>query len=165
MSLTSPKKIVKMDGPNIIGPLLVKGSSKIYHGALVALNGGYAKMAAGNDDIVIGVANLQVWDDTSNDQGLSFAAANLPGTSGAVIDNSNGNDGDRQVTVEMGVFKFLGKSGDAPAQTDIGGPCYVEDEQTVKMTAGGAIAVGTVIRIDDDGNPFVQVPAGAFGNI
>jgi hypothetical protein len=166
MALSAAKKIIKLDGPNFIGPLLVKANAVIYHGALVALSGGYAKQAAGTDDIVIGVANLLVWDDLSNVQGISFAAAGLPGKTGNVVDNTGGSDGDRQVLVEVGVFKMTGKNADAPAQTDIGAPCYVEDDTTVKMTAGGAIAAGTVIRIDDDGNPYVAVgiPT-AFGEI
>ncbi len=38
MALSAARKIVKMDGPNFVGPLLVKDDAIIYHGALVALN-------------------------------------------------------------------------------------------------------------------------------
>jgi hypothetical protein len=162
-ALSAAKTIIKLDGPDFIGPLLVAKDAIIYHGALVGISGGYAKAAASTDDIIVGVANLSVWDDKSNIQGTSFGANNLPGTAGNKVDNTGGNDGDRQVVAERGVFKFRNKTGDLLAQTDIGGTAYVEDDQTVRATAGGGIAAGTVIRIDDDGGVFVQVPAGAYG--
>jgi hypothetical protein len=159
MALSAPKKIVRMvnDPSYLKGPLDVAASAVIYHGALVGLVGGYAKAAAGTDDTIVGIANLSKWDDKSNVQGISFAAAGLPGTTGNVVDNTGGSNGDRQIYVEVGVFKLAGKSGDAPVATDIDADVYVEDDASVKMTAAGAVAAGKLIRLDDDGQPFVRV--------
>lgn len=164
-ALAAPRKIIKLDGPDFFGPLLVKGGVVLYHGQLAALVGGYVAPATTASDSVIGVVNLEVWDDLSNVQGESFLLAKLPGTTGNSIDNTAGADGDRQVVVEVGVFKFGNKAGDLLDQTNIRGAASVEDDQTVRATAAGSITAGTVVRIDDDGGVFVQVPAGAYGHV
>lgn len=109
----------------------VKANAVIYKGGIVAIDTttGYAKQGVtATTLVVVGVAEESV-DAT----GLA---------SGALHCN-----------VRQGVFKMVNSSGDPLAITDVGGLCYVEDDQTISKTSGGSTqsVAGTFVALDADG--------------
>lgn len=150
-ALTAAKAIKKMDGDFTLR-MKIKGSVKIYHGALVALDAsGFLVPAATGSTLVVGVANLQV--QGSDIEGLTGQA--LPAgllTTGNVIDTTGLADGARGCVVERGIFKFKNKAGDLVVDpTHIMKDVYVEDDQTVRVTATGSIKAGVAIAVEADG--------------
>lgn len=130
--------------------------TKIYHGALVVKTAGAkdaAPATAAGSLIAIGVADLEGWDDQT---GASGQASTSPSTRGISV-TGGAADGDRKIMVQFGVFKFLNKAGDLVDAGDIGDLCYIEDDQTVRITAAGTSAAGKVIAVDPDGGVFVEV--------
>jgi len=114
--------------------LLVAASTTIYKGAIVCVNTtGYAVAGAKTAGYkVVGVAEEQV-------------------------DNSAGSDGDLSVRVRKGVFAFKNDT-DAVAQSHIGRPCYVVDDQTVADEAeGSSVVAGLVEGIDANDEIWVSV--------
>jgi hypothetical protein len=98
----------------------------IYQGGLVAVNAaGYAKAAAATDTRVIGVA-----EETKTNSGADGAAS---------------------VRVRRGAFKLVNKAGDLVTQALLGANCYVEDDQTVRLTATASIVAGKVLAVESDG--------------
>jgi len=160
-ALTAAKAIVKVDGPEFLRKVPVAADVVIYHGAMVGKTSGYAVPAATGADKVIGVANLEAWDD----QTAGGQASVQNRTSGNKVDTTSLSNGDRHIVVEMGTFKFQNKSGDLVDETMIGDTAYVENDQTVRKTGAGTIAAGILVGFDDDGLPLVQVPSSAFGRI
>lgn len=70
------------------------------------------------------------------------------------VDNTDGGDGDLTVDVREGEFKFANSAaGDAITIAEIGGNCYIVDDQTVAKTDGtGTRSVaGKVTGVDSDG--------------
>jgi hypothetical protein len=108
----------------------VKAATKIFAGSIVALNAGKAVPGSTAVGLVaVGRAEEQV-------------------------DNSSGADGDLNVSVRRGCFRFLNSAaGDAIAVSDVGSTCYIVDDQTVAKTNGGATrsAAGTIRDVDADG--------------
>lgn len=109
----------------------VAGSVEIFAGSIVMLNAtGYATPgAAATGQICAGRAEEHV-------------------------DNSAGADGDKNVTVRSGVFKFANSaSADEITLAEIGDNCYIVDDQTVAKTDGtGARSVaGKVVDVESDG--------------
>jgi len=157
-ALTAAKKIKKLDGPEFSRKCKVKGSVKLYHGALAAVDAdGYIIPASTAADLVVGVINLQV--QGSDDPGYTGQAlgSTLP-TTGNLIDTTGLADGARTVVVERGVFKFLNKAGDLVVDpTHVFRDVFVEDSQTVRATGAGTIKAGVCVAFDDDGLPFVGV--------
>jgi hypothetical protein len=109
----------------------VAAAKKIYAGSLVVLNSsGYAEPGTtATGKIAVGCADEQ-------------------------IDNSAGDNGDLNVSVRRGVFRF-GNSADADLITiaEIGEACFVVDDQTVAKTNGGSTRsiAGKVMDVDADG--------------
>lgn len=113
----------------------------IYQGGMVALNaGGYAKAAAAGDNIVVGVATETV--------------------------TNTGADGAVSITVRRGEFWLANKAADLVTQADIAvkaaaglpaGPCYVEDDQTVRHTAAGSILAGRAVAVDSTLGVLVEI--------
>lgn len=104
----------------------VAAAKKIYAGALVAL-------------------------DASGDATPGATATTLKGFGRAeeFADNSAGAAGDIKVRVKRGVFLFANSSaGDQITRADIGGNCYIVDDQTVAKT-NGANTRSVAGRIDD----------------
>lgn len=98
----------------------------IYAGGLVAVNaGGFAVPAATTSTRVIGVAEETL--------------------------TNSGADGAMSIRVRRGAFKFANKAGDLVTQALVGTTCYVEDDQTVRLTAAGTIAAGRVAGIESNG--------------
>lgn len=106
--------------------LKVKGATKIYAGALVAVVGGYAVPAGDTvGHTVIGRA-----EDT--------------------VDNSAGADGAKEIEVSTGVFKYATAT---IAQANVGADATVVDDQTLGLAAGTTndIVAGRIEEIDSDG--------------
>lgn len=158
-ALSGAKKITKLDGSEFLRKVPIAANGIVFHGAMVAKTSGYAGAATTGADKVLGLANLSVWDDQTATGQASIAGR----TTGNKVDNTGGADGARHIVVEVGVFKMGNKAGDLVDETMIGDLCYVENDQTVRATAAGSIAAGTVYGLDDDGGVWVQIPAGAYG--
>lgn len=108
----------------------VKGGVRIFAGSLVVLDGGYAKPGAA---------------------GVGLIAA---GRAEEQVDNTAGNDGDLEVAVRRGTFRFANSAGaDEVTAAEIGAACYVVDDQTVAKTDGTGTrsAAGTVRDVDAQG--------------
>jgi hypothetical protein len=108
----------------------VKAATKIFAGSIVVLNAG--KAAPGST-------------------ALALVAV---GRAEENVDNSAGADGDLNVSVRRGCFRFLNSAaGDAIALSDVGASCYVVDDQTVAKTdgAGTRSKAGTIRDVDSDG--------------
>lgn len=114
----------------------VKGSTTIHQGALVVLAAGLAaggSTAAGL--IAVGRAELTV---------------------AAVA------DGDAQVPVRRGIFKYANSAaGDLITQADVGADCWIVDDQTVAKTHGGNTRsrAGKVVGVAADG-VWIQIGLG-----
>lgn len=59
--------------------------------------------------------------------------------------------GGKSVTVRQGVFKWANLVGDLVVAGDRTDACYIQDDLTVRHTAGGVAAAGLVVQIDTDG--------------
>jgi hypothetical protein len=108
----------------------VKTNVKIYAGALVVLDGGYA--APGKT--ATGLVAIGRCDEAA--------------------DNSSGANGAISALVKRGVFKFGNSAaGDLIAQADVGADCYIVDDQTVAKTNGTNTrsVAGKIIAVDTDG--------------
>lgn len=107
-----------------------KTNTKVWMGALVVLNAGYAAPGTtGLNLIALGVAKQ-------------------------TYDNLGGLDGAKDVVVDAGVFPFANSSaGDLITQADAGKDCYIVDDQTVAKTDGTGTRsrAGKIVRIDASG--------------
>jgi len=106
----------------------VAASANIFVGALVALN---ATGFAAPGTLVAGLTAVGVAQEPA--------------------DNSAGLDGDINVEVSRGVFRFDNSVANPVNRTHIGTTVYIEDDQTVRSLATAASAAGTVIDLDADG--------------
>lgn len=130
----------------------VLANAIIYHGAMVGLSSGYYAPAT-QAIAAIGVADLEAWDDQKQ-----FGQASVQNaTPGVKIDNTGGANDARKLVVRHGVFKMNNKAGDLVTRALIGALVYVEDDQTVRLTAAGSVAAGRLIGFADDGLPLVKI--------
>ncbi len=124
--------IFKHRGPVV--PFKVNGGSKIYAGALVAVDAqGYLLPASDTAGLkVVGIADEQV-------------------------DNTDGADGDVSCLVVTEAIAHFKNDGNV-AQANVGGDCTVSDDQTVSVAATTVndIVAGKVVSIESDG-VFVKV--------
>lgn len=108
--------------------LKVKAATKIYQGAMVAVEGasGWAVPAG----------------DTAAHQVMGFALDSA--------DNSTGANGDKTLRVQKGTFK-VNNGTTAVVQATIGDNVFVEDDQTVRSAgATNSIVAGVAVEIDPD---------------
>ena len=108
----------------------VKAAVKPIQGGIAVLNAGYA--APGTT--ATGLVALGRFEETA--------------------DNSAGSNGDLNVLVKRGVFKFANSSaGDLIAQADVGADCYIVDDQTVAKTSATNTrsAAGIIDSVDAQG--------------
>lgn len=108
---------------------LMASNVKIFSGAIVCLEGGYAVPGKLDTDLVaVGVAC-------------------------ETVDNTGGANGAKSVSVETshGVREFLlaNDTGDPIVQADVGTDCYVLDDQTVTGASSGASVAGKVMGLKD----------------
>lgn len=133
MALTAPRVQTSRLGNDAVPPLLavkVAASVKIYEGAMVMLDAGYAKPAAA----AVGKVIL--------------------GRAEKTVDNTSGAAGDLTVPVRRGCFKWDNSlSGDAIAQAQVGTICYAVDDATVAKTSnsGARSVAGIVVGVETDG--------------
>lgn len=154
-ALSSARNTAQLGGPNWIIKAPVKAGAVIYNGAMVGKSSGYW-VPASTTVVPLGIADLQDWDDqTKQGQQSTFAQ-----TSGQKVDNSAGSNGDRKINVRRGTFKMNNKGGDLVTDALIGDVVYVEDDNTVRLTASGSVIAGILAGFDDDGKPFVSVGGG-----
>ncbi len=144
MTTTADRKTDQLGTPGEVIPAIfsfgVAASTKIYAGAMVAINAsGYAVPASADN-------TLTVW-----------------GRCEKAVDNTSGSNGDLQVSVRVGVFFYAsGTSGDAITKANVGSPCYVIDDHTVGLTDGSGARpkAGTIVAISPSGQ--VGVLMGPF---
>lgn len=126
---------VKTDrlGDDAIPPLLklpVAAATKIYAGAMVMIDAGYAKPSA------------------------TATGKLICGRAESTVDNSAGAAGDKVIAVRRGVFKWENSAaGDLIAQAHVGTVCYAVDDQTVARTDGTGTRspAGIVLQVESDG--------------
>jgi len=107
----------------------VGAAKKIYAGAIVVLNGGYAEPGSTALNLVArGVAQQQV-------------------------DNSGGAAGDLNVTSYAGPQAYRLDNDGSITRADIGSNCYIVDDHTVAKTdgAGTRSVCGEIADVDADG--------------
>jgi len=137
-ALAAPRSVRRMGDVAVsdLSNVPVKGGVKIYQGAAVVFQGGFAAPASAIANVVpIGIAL-------------------------ATIDNTAGADGDKKIEVRRGAFKFHNDGSITQAQ--MGSVVFFLDDNTVAATnGGGGPAAGTALLLDSDG-VWVQV-GGASG--
>jgi hypothetical protein len=116
-----------------------KGSTTIYAGSLVALNGGYAAPGA------TATARVAV--------GRAKKTTIVAGADGTAVTDASGAvvPGSPYIEVEEGIFKWANSGSDAVVAADVGALVYIEDDQTVSHTATGKSAAGRCVQLDSDG--------------
>ncbi len=113
--------------------LPVKAGAKIYAGAIVVLDAGYAKPA------------------------VEATGLTAVGRAEEFVDNSSGADGDETVIVKRGIFRYNNSDVDPVSKADIGNDCYLVDDETVAKTNGDTgtgptrSVAGRVFDVDDEG--------------
>lgn len=112
--------------------LKVKAATKIFAGSIVAVEAATGWAVPAGDTVghqVVGRAESQV-------------------------DNSTGANGDKEVVVHKGVFKW--NNGAAPVvQATIGDTVMVQDDNAVRITSTNSIPAGVADSIDVDGGVWV----------
>ncbi len=107
----------------------VKAGAKIWSGALVVLNAGFAAPASAATGLIpVGMATV-------------------------TVDNTTGADGAKRVKVQGGVQRWVNLGTDLIAQSQAGQLCFCENDQTVRATSatGTRSPAGTVVQVDSDG--------------
>jgi hypothetical protein len=133
------------DSPYINGALRslpIAANVKIYKGAIVVMNAGYAA------------------------PGTTAIGLLIVGRSEETVDNTGGAAGALTVRVRSGTFGWnSGAAGDAITEANIGAVAYIIDDNTVGLTNGGGggaatrSPAGTIFDIDAvTGNPFIKTP-------
>ena len=115
----------------------MKASSKVYAGGIVVLSSGYAKAGATAASLIaVGVAEEDV-------------------------DNTSGGNGDLNVRVRQGVFKFVNSGADPVAQADVGADVYIVDDQTIAKTSNSSARsrAGKLVKFESTG-VWVQIGIG-----
>lgn len=124
----------KRNGFDAVSPSIqvdMAASTTIYAGAMVAVNAsGLAVPAATGSTRVIGVA-----DETK-----------VSGASGTTT-----------IRIRRGSFWFNNKGGDLVTQALLFTTCYVEDDNTVRLTATSSIAAGKVLDVDSSQGVLVEI--------
>ncbi|WP_069997825.1 hypothetical protein [Cellulosilyticum sp. I15G10I2] len=126
MALTKGRNTIEQ-GSNVI-VLKVKASTKIYEGALVAVDGGYAipgKKATG----LIAAGRAEEYVDNTG---------------------TGGTNGARSIRVKRGVFLFENDITNPVTEAHILGTCYILDDETVTSLETGASVAGKVLGFDGD---------------
>lgn len=129
-ALTSERDTLEIAGRAPYLSLPVKASTKIYQGALVAVDAsGFAIPAK---------------------KAASLKAA---GRAEETIDNSSGADGDVSIRVKRGCFIWenSGTAENVVGRANLLSDCYMEDDKTVTALSTGSSVAGKVIGVTDHG--------------
>jgi hypothetical protein len=128
VALTADRNTKRRDGTQFSYP--VDAAKTIYTGAMVVLAAGLAAAATTATGLVaVGVAE-------------------------EFVDNSAGAASDLNVPVRKGVFHFANSAAaDEIALDDVGGNCYIVDDQTVALTDGTSTrsVAGKIVDVDSTG--------------
>lgn len=127
-ALAADRSTPERDGKTYSFP--VAAGAKIYAGALVVLDAGVAK------------------------PGFTDAAVVAVGRAEEAQDNTSGQDGDLDIKVTRGVFRYANSAAaDAITVAEVGSSCYVVDDQTVAKTSATSTrsVAGTVVDVDAAG--------------
>lgn len=127
-ALTKDRQTPERSGKEFGFP--VKAATRIFAGALVVLDGGYAA------------------------PGRTATGLKAVGRAEAHADNTSGSAGAIDVPVRAGVFRFDNSTaGDLIARTDITADAYIVDDQTVAKTDGSSTRskAGRIVDVDDLG--------------
>lgn len=130
MAALAQERLTDRKNDGVVRSLPVKAGVKIYLGALVALNAGFAAPGA----TAVGRLAIGVAEET--------------------IDNTGGADGAVRVRVRECEGKYGNSAaGDAIAQADVGKDCYIVDDQTLAKTdnTGARSRAGKITQVDSDG--------------
>ena len=141
MTALSADRMTPVRGDKEIHSFGVKAGAKIYAGALVVLNAGYAA------------------------PGSAAAGLIAAGRAEHYADNSAGANGDINVKVRAGIFQFKNSAAaDLIAVTEIGTDCYVVDDQTVAKTSNSNArsVAGKVMGVDANGVWVAVGPGGVI---
>lgn len=126
--LSKMKNIYRRVGRQAAHPLAA--AAKIHAGAIVVLEGGFAK------------------------PGYAASGLTAVGMADASADNSGGADGDLSVTVSRDDWvRVLNDIGDPVTRASINQPCFIVDDETVAASDGGGTRseAGIVRDLDDAG--------------
>ena len=86
--------------------------------------------------------------------GVTATTVKALGRAEATIDNTTGANGDLNIRIRRGVFRFANSAaGDLIARADVLGTAYIVDDQTVAKTNGGGTrsVAGTIRDVDAQG--------------
>ena len=122
----------------------VKAATKIYAGSMVDVSG----------------VNTGYATPMTKATGLK-----CKGIAKKTVDNTSGANGDLKVTVQLSqtpngtrLFKLTNDPGaGALSITDIGATVYALDDHTVTKTSTAATAVGEFVRLDSDGDVWIEI--------
>lgn len=131
-ALSAPRSTPRMGDSACIDLVNIpmKASTKIYQGAIVVSDAGYAAPART-------ATGLIAW-----------------GRAEDTVDNTAGSAGALTINVRRGTFKFDNSaSGDLIAQVNIGASVFLVDDHTVALTSNSAArsTAGVVMQVDSDG--------------
>lgn len=127
-ALTKDRQTLERSGKEFSFP--VKASTQIFAGSIVVLAAGLAE------------------------PGKAATGLIAVGRAEAHADNRNGGNGDIDVPVRAGVFRFDNSaSADLITRADIGADAWIVDDQTVAKTDGSAARskAGRIVDVDDLG--------------
>lgn len=110
MALTAPRNTLSRHSGRWTYP--VAAGAKIWQGALLVLDGGYAKPGA----TAVGLIAL--------------------GRAEESVDNTGGAAGALSVEAERGTFYFVNSPADSITQADVGKTAWIVDDETVAKTDG-----------------------------
>ena len=128
-ALTAERDTKKKEGDFRVIP--IAASTKIYQGALVAVNGSSYGVPGSVATTLRGAGRAE-----------------------ETVDNTGGSAGDKSISVRRGIFQYGNSaSSDAIALKDIGKDCYIVDDQTVALTNGSSTRsiAGTIHDVDANG--------------
>lgn len=129
-ALTERRKTNLVGEPGPVRNYPVKASVKPIAGGIAVLSAGYA--APGTT--ALNLIAVGMFEQT--------------------VDNSSGSNGDKNVDVREGSYKWGNSSaGDAITQADVGKDCYIVDDQTVAKTDGTGTRsrAGKITKVESDG--------------
>lgn len=145
-ALAKDRNTPRFDGD--VGSYPVLASAKIYAGSIVVLDSsGWAKPA------------------------VTATGLKCAGRAEAQVDNSAGGNGDLDVKVRYGVFRFANSAAaDEITQAEVGSNAFIVDDQTVAKTDGTSTrsVAGRIEQVDDlgvwvrMGSSLLASPAGAL---
>lgn len=110
--------------------LPMKANTKIFAGALVVVDAGYAAPGRAATGLIVA------------------------GRAEQTVDNTGGSAGAKVIEARRGIFKFNNSTaGDAIAQANVGAICYIVDDQTVALTDGTGTRsrAGMIYQLESDG--------------